>query len=137
MSGLDMLKGLIALTKESWTVNSNPGVGVQATATKAARAGCRHICTGITATLVGGTVAPAAVQATLNLRDGATGTGTILWSAVLALPATAGSSAVPVQLSGLQILGSINTAMTLEFAAAGGANTFEAVSLQGFDMAEG
>jgi hypothetical protein len=131
------IKELIGLAKQSWTVVSNPGVNAQATASKAAVAGIRHICTGITASLSAGSTAPAAVEVSINLRDGATGAGSVVWTGVMSLPATAGASAAPVQLSGLQIIGSVNTAMTLEFSAAGGANTFEAVSLQGFDMYEG
>ena len=133
MSGLDFLKGLIALSKESWTVNSAPAANTQATASKAARAGARHVCTGITATLSAGSANSS--QVTVNLRDGATGAGTVLWTGVL--NASANTSAPPIELSGLQIMGSVNTAMTLEFSAAGGAATLEAVSLQGFDLFEG
>jgi hypothetical protein len=64
------------------------------------------------------------------LRDGATGAGTILASWAIAIPATAGACAI-LSLAGLEIIGSPNTAMTLEFAAAGGALTFQSVTLTG------
>jgi len=38
-----------------------------------------------------------------------------------------------VSLSNLNIVGTAATAMTLEFAAAGGASTFESVALTGYD----
>lgn len=136
----NLLRDLGILAKSSWTVNSNPGVNAQATATKAAApagSGIRRVCTGICASLAAGAVAPAAVELSVNLRDGASGAGNILWTGVISLPATAGTSAPPIELSGLQIVGSKETAMTLEFSGAGGANTFEAVSLQGFDFSDG
>ena len=133
MSGLDFLKGLIALSKESWTVNNTPAVNTQATASKAARANARHVCTGITATLATGSAATTIVS--VNLRDGASGAGNVLWTGVLSAPVN--TSAPPIELSGLQIMGSVNTAMTLEFSGAGGATSQESVSLQGFDLTEG
>lgn len=131
------LRGLISLAKQSWTLVSAPAANTQATVTKAAGgAGIRHVCTAITATLVAGTTAPAAAQVTVNLRDGATGAGNVLWTGQMALTATAGTQATPLQISGLNILGSANTPMTLEFSAAGGANTLESVSLQGYDLSD-
>lgn len=116
-----------------WSIIHAPAANAQATASKAAgAAGVRHVCTAISATFVASTTAPAAVQVTVNVRDGATGAGTVIWTAVMSLPATGGASAAPVQLAGLNIVGSAATAMTIEFSAAGGANTVEAVSLSGY-----
>lgn len=116
-----------------WPVTSSPGANVQASATKAAgAAGVRHVCTGVSINLASGSVAPAASQLTVNLRDGASGLGTILATWTIAIPAAAGAFA-NIQLGGLNLPGSANTAMTLEFAAAGGANTFESVTLFGYD----
>ena len=110
----------------------NPAVNTQATASQAAAgAGLRNIVDCISATYVADTTAPAATTVTLNVRDGATGAGTIIWTADLSLPAVASEDASPVQLCGLGIPGTANTAMTIEFAAAGGANTFQAVSMKG------
>lgn len=128
-----MLKGLISLAKQSWTVNNTPAVAAQATATKAAGGtGVRHVATGITATLASGSAASTIVS--VNLRDGATGAGNILWTGVMTAPI--GTSAPPIELSGLQIMGSPNTAMTLEFSAGAGATTQESVSLQGFESSD-
>lgn len=115
-----------------WTVVHTPVANVQATASRAAAgAGVRNVATAIVVTFAAGAVAPAAVNASWALRDGATGVGTILLRGTVSLPAVAGHSAPPVTLSGLWIEGTANTAMTLEFSAAAGANTLESVSLMG------
>ena len=118
-----------------WSVTSNPGANAQASASRPASTNpstdaCRHVCTSITALIRGGTTAPAAVQVTVNLRDGASGAGTILASFSLVL-AGAIAAADSVFIDTLEIIGSPNTAMTLEFTAAGGANTFESVTMTG------
>ncbi len=115
-----------------WSINHTPAANTQATITRAAgAAGVRHVCRSISATLIG---LAAAAEATVlvNLRDGATGAGTILRSwRLLVVGGTA--SEVGIEIAGLNILGSAATAMTIEFAAAGGANTFETVALSGYD----
>lgn len=135
IAGEDLTNNLLYVEgKNNWSVQLAAAVGVQGTVTKAAGgAGVKHVCTGVIASFVAGTAAPAAVVATVNLRDGATGAGTVLATWYMSLPATAGASSAPVVLSGINIPGSANTAMTLEFAAAGGANTFESVTLIGYD----
>jgi hypothetical protein len=118
----------------NWAVNHTPAINTQATISKAAgAAGVRHVCTSITATLgqSGAGTAQGVIQ--VNLRDGATGAGTILWSASLSSPTTTSPVAV-INLSGLNIVGSAATAMTLEFSAAGGANVFESVAMTGYDV---
>lgn len=119
----------------NWSIVSTPAANTQATISRAAVASTRHICTSLSAVLT----APAAVVSgtvQLNLRDGATGAGTILWSQTLQVGGATSISAdrAIIQLSGLQIFGSVNTAMTLEFSAAGGASTLESVSLTGYDV---
>jgi hypothetical protein len=112
-----------------WAINHVPVAATQATITRAASPGTgRHVCTSITAHL--GAVAVNGTQI-LNLRDGTTGAGTILWSARLG-PLVVGSSD-HIELTGLNIVGSANTAMTLEFAAAPAATNFETVSMTGHD----
>lgn len=119
-----------------WTALHVPAVNTKATISKAAgAAGVRHVCTGLTVVLAGDTTAPAAAQLTVALRDGGTGAGTILWQAIITLPAVAGAMN-GITRSGLNIRGSAATAMTLEFSAAGGANTFESVSFEGADITE-
>jgi hypothetical protein len=120
-------------SKNSWTAVHNPGANVVASASKAAgAAGVRHVATAIYAKLQGGTAAPAAVQATVRLRDGASGAGTVLFETVLTIGGAIAATD-EVFLEDLWIEGSPATAMTLEFAAAGGANTFEVVDLVGAD----
>jgi hypothetical protein len=120
-----------------WTIANDPAVNTAATISKAAgTGGAVHVADCVTATFVANTTAPAAAVVTAVIRDGATGVGTILWSADLGVTATAGLSSTPVQLCGLNINGTANTAMTIEFTAAGGANTFETVGLTGYDRAQ-
>lgn len=117
-----------------WAINHTPVANTQATITRAAgAAGVRHVCKSITVTLIG-LAASAEATVLVNLRDGVTGAGTILWSARLLVMGLTGSQA-GITLGSLNIVGSAATAMTLEFAAAGGANTFETVSLTGVDAA--
>jgi hypothetical protein len=113
-----------------WAVNHTPAAATQATASKTAGgAGVRHVCRSISATLATAGTAQAAA-AVLNLRDGATGAGTILWSKQVVLTTNA---VWEVDISGLNIVGSAATAMTLEFSAAGVAASFESVSMTGYD----
>lgn len=126
--------GQLATKPGEWAVTHAPAANTQATASKAAGgAGVRHVCKSVSARIVGGTTAPAAVSVTLNLRDGATGAGTILWSWTMVL-AGAIAAKDSIDLTDLNIVGSANTAMTLEFSAAGGANTLESVNIAGFSV---
>lgn len=120
----------------SWAVNNNPAVNTQAVVTQAAgAAGVRHVCTSITASLTSGTtgVTVPATPVNVRLRDGVSGAGTVLFLCGLSVPTTAGA-ADHITLTGLQIVGSAATAMTLEFGTAGGANSFEIVSMTGYDI---
>lgn len=112
-----------------WGIEHSPAVSVRATISRAAVAGQRNVCRSITASLIA-TVAQTQVDAVL--RDGATGAGPILWSARFAL--TAGDSD-RVVLTGLNVVGSVNTAMTLEFVAGPTATNFEGVALTGYTAA--
>jgi hypothetical protein len=114
-----------------WATSHFPAANTQATITRAtAGGGVKNVALGFTATLCGGATAPTAIQLTVKLIDGASGGGTILWGTVIALPAVAGAT-VAIVRSGIYIPGTANTAMTLEFSVAGGANTIESVSLEG------
>lgn len=124
------------LAENVWTAVDQPAANTQATETRAAAgAGVRNVCTSITAMFAAGASAPTAVNVSVVLRDGATGAGTILWAASLSIPATAGATN-GISVGGLWIPGSANTAMTLEFSAAGGANTIESVSMTGTTIGE-
>lgn len=123
----------IVATPGNWALTNLPIVNTQATITRAAgAAGVRHIATSITATFSSGTSsAGGAVVAVL--RDGSTGAGTILWQSNMQFTAAVDGGQTIV-VPALNILGSPATAMTLEFTAAGGANTFESVSVTGYDV---
>lgn len=116
-----------------WSVIHVPAANTQATATKAAGGtGVRHVCTGISAQLVATATAPTAVQLVVNLIDGASGGTSYLWRGNISLPATAGAMSF-IHITHIALVGSANTAMTLEFSATGGANTVESVTLMGYD----
>lgn len=112
-----------------WTKNHAPAAATQATISQAAAgAGIKNVCTSISVSL-SSAAAPTVGVVTFNLRDGATGAGTILWTLKLSLPATAGlalSESIPVWIEG-----TANTAMTLETAAAPAANVQATVAMTG------
>jgi hypothetical protein len=113
---------------KTWAVYHQPAAATQATISKAAATGKRHVATSITVC-----VSAVAAQGTLifNLRDGATGAGTIVWTARLMGPAASGQC---VSSGPLAITGTSNTAMTLESAAAPAATNFATVSLAGYTV---
>jgi len=116
-----------------WTVVSNPAVSTQATASKAAGgAGVRHVADCVTFS-GGSTTAPALTQLMVNLRDGATGAGSVLWNSTTIVTAAVGQNVLPFTACGLGLIGSANTAMTLEFSALL-TNLFENVVLTGYDV---
>lgn len=119
------------VTANIWSAHHVPAANNQATITKAAAgAGTKNVCTWLTVKLVAGASAPTAINVSVSLIDGASGGTTYLWRATISLPATAGADN-GIALSNLWMPGTANTAMTLEFSAAGGANTVESVSMGG------
>jgi hypothetical protein len=115
-----------------WDVLSTPAAGGQGTASKTAGTnGARHVadCVSYSA---GAIAAPAATALQINLRDGATGAGTIIWSKTVTIPATAAPH-YDGNFCGLNLIGAANTAMTLEFSAAL-ANESQSVTLTGYDV---
>lgn len=121
---------IIVAQQGQWSQFTNQGFALQASTSKAAGgAGVRHVCTSISAIFSTGATAQAAAI-DLNLRDGATGVGTILWSQRLILDV---NKTLQFILTNLNIVGSPATAMTLEFNAAGVAGSVESVALSGYD----
>lgn len=121
-----------------WSV-TNSGTaasGVQGTIAKAAGgAGVRHVidCIGWSADSAG---AITAANVLLNVRDGATGAGTVVWFHALSFPTAAalGVQVVsPMQMCGLNILGTANTAATIEFSASV-AGSIQVVNMTGYDV---
>lgn len=125
--------GVALVDKPSrWAVLSNPAAGVQASATIAAEASVRHAvdCVAFSGASV---VAPVLTAMTIDVRDGASGAGTIIWTYQLAVSNATGQNILPFTACGLNLVGTTNTAMTLEFSI-GLANLVEAVSISGFNV---
>lgn len=114
-----------ALPASYWSLQHQPAAATQATISQAADANGRHVVTSITVCL---SAVAAQTSLLFNLRDGATGAGTILWSARLAGPAGSGQC----QTANVTIVGTKNTAMTLESSAAPAATNFATVTLNGY-----
>lgn len=120
----------------SWSLTHTPTTGTQATASQAAgAAGVKHVCTSLSfGTWQNGTGAASAAGGLIfNLRDGATGAGTIKWSAIVSFPAVAFGQSGVYTVSGLNIVGTAATAMTIESAAAPAANSAAWVAASGYD----
>jgi hypothetical protein len=119
-----------------WSQANVPvAANTQATTSKAAGgAGVRHVCWGISATFDIVSVGAVNADPLVYLRDGAASSGTIIWRTRLGSAGGVAGQQYRVDLTGLCIVGSANTAMTLEFANNGGANTFESVALTGFSI---
>ncbi len=113
-----------------WSIQASPAVGAQATIARAAIAAQRHVCKGFSLTL--NAVAAIVVPVVVNLRDGASGAGTILWSGRFTAPA---GTTVVFARENLNIFGTVNTAMTMEFAAAPAGTDFQNVALNGYTTA--
>jgi hypothetical protein len=110
-----------------FTKTHAPGAAAQATASQAAAGALLfNHCTGIIASFSAGATGG---TGTVNLRDGATGAGTVLASFDMSALLNTSQQFV---FGSLDIPGSVNTAMTLEFAAAGAATTLEKVTLIGY-----
>lgn len=126
-TGTTSVGAAYAATLSTWRVIDTDAGATQSTASKAAGGGTvRHVATSVT--ICRGDTA-AAAPALVHLRDGATGAGTIIRSWVIGV--AAGLTQCE-NLSGLNETGSANTAMTLEFAAAGAATSTSTVTLSGY-----
>jgi len=120
-----------ALPNTQFAVVSNPAAGTQASASQvAAGANLKNVATMACFSAGASTAVAAATLVTVNLRDGATGAGTIKATWEIEIPAAAGQLVVPF-CANLNFVGSANTAMTLEFSAGVG-NLVESVTLHGY-----
>lgn len=110
---------------------NSPAAATQATVSQAAgAAGVSNVATGLAYCI--STVGTAQTVLSINLRDGATGAGTVIWTKQFILPVntTLTESVVLPDLTGTAA-----TAMTLEFSGAGVAASVQSVSLQGYTTA--
>lgn len=121
----------ISIGPNQWAISSASGSGGRATVTETAVSGVRHTIVAIDASLHQTTAV--ACSGDLVVRDGASGSGTIIYEHSLAIPATAGESA-SIFLTGLQWAGTAGNAMTIEFGAASASGCFQRVNLFGFDQ---
>lgn len=130
-------QGNQAPVASTWTGVHVPATATQATKTQAsAGSGKRNVCTGFTVTICANGTAPVpTTPVTAKLIDGASGGGTLLWQTNINMPAAAGGI-VSFNRSGLWLVGSQATAMTIEFSAAGPTNTYESVSFDGVIIEE-
>ena len=119
-----------------WAILSRPAANTVATATQAAAGvGIRNVCTEITVVIAANATAPTAVNVNASVIDGASGGTTYLWGATISLPATAGAMN-GIAKQDVWFEGAANTALTIEFSAAGGANVLESVSASGLTVTE-
>ncbi len=101
-----------------------------AAAASTAGSGIKHVVTSIQASIHAADGAPtAAAPAVVSLKDGSN----VVWSSSLAVPTVAGQ-VNQISIGGLWIVGTAETAMTLEFTAAAGTDTFECVSFTYVDI---
>jgi len=138
LANTNAVGSLLTTEPGSWTATSFPAIGVIASASKAAGGvGVRHVANCVIAKL-SSQLSGNNNAKVLNLRDGASGAGTVLLSLDMISIGVAvlGGGGFPVDTisqCGFNIVGSANTAMTLEFTAAPGAASFEKVTLIGYD----
>lgn len=120
-----------------WTILNAPAVNTLATVTKAAGgAGVRHVLQALTPSLFLATNAnfTAVSPVYVVIRDGAAGAGTILYQLIIALNAAAASGGICLQVPPLNVIGSQNSSMTIEFTAAPGLTNFECISGSGYSI---
>jgi hypothetical protein len=121
-----VLRGTVTANQGTAAANTAPWPLTQA----AAGVGVKNVCMGLTAVVYCGAVAGTAAIVQVFVRDGASGAGTILWAANLVVPSAA-NQVSQVIVTGLWLVGSPNTALTVEFNGAPGANASEIVTAFG------
>lgn len=123
------IQGAPCASPDTWDINSEPGLGVQATVSLAGIAGVRHVATVIAATMV--QTGSTATNDFLVIRDGACGSGTVIFDVRFSVTATGGDQK-NIYLSGMNVVGSAGNAICIEFGA-GHTGVIENVNLLGFD----
>lgn len=113
----------------NWSVNASATAGTPSASRAAGGAGVRHVCNSVSITLATGATAQTPIL--VNLRDGASGAGTVLQT--WAISAVANGGMAVVTITDLNVVGSAATAMTLEFAGATAGSTVATVNLNGYD----
>lgn len=109
-----------------WSVKNTSGAAGTAVATKTAgAAGVKHVCYGICASVAAGAAAQGPL--TIQILDGATS----IFEAVVSAPA---NQSTQIALTGLFLVGTAATLMTLQFTSGGATNTLQSCTLIGFDV---
>ncbi len=120
------MSGNVSIPDE-WTITAEPADATQATVSKGLVAGQRHHCTGFLWTLEGAGANTAEVH--FVIRDSTTGAGNFLWRGKLLNLA---NTSVHIGMSGLNIVGVVGQALTVETVAAPAANSSVTVSMSGW-----
>jgi hypothetical protein len=111
ISGEDQLNKLLAIRQKAGTYHVHePAEGTKATIAKAASATYKHVCTGFTVSAFR-EGSPTANFCVVQLKDGST----VLWSALIPLGVDLTGGNIVVNNCWFE--GTVNTAMTLAFAA--------------------
>ena len=121
----------------AWQINNYPSTATAASASIAAPASAKAVgqitrLRSLQATVACGATAQTPIE--LVVRDGASGTGTVIASFALAAPADGFAS---LQQTPLDLRASLGNALTVEFAAANVAASQSAVSAQGDFVPQG
>lgn len=125
--------GLVVTPPGQWVVTSAPAANTAASASKAAgSAGVKHVTTSVSFTCGQDATGGSPLSLTVNLRDGATGAGTVLATWYMNTVTTAYTNTT-FGLSGLNIVGSAATAATLEFSGSG-THCIQSCTLTGYDV---
>lgn len=129
-AGTTLLGPLIVTNPAGWSSAVQAASASQCSASIAASSTTRHCATGVEVCV---SATAAQTQLFANLRDGATGAGTVVWNGIMA--GTTGTSGCVVhEFAAGPICGTINTAMTLELSAATTATNGCTTTVKGYDV---
>lgn len=117
-----------AFTRGNFGTNSSPAINTQASASRAAATGVTHIATSCSGSI---TTTAAQTAITLNLRDGATGAGTVLWSETIIC-----AISTPCVLTSppMNIPGTAGNALTCEWSGIPASGNAESATLVSYDV---
>lgn len=122
----------IAATISRWQLNASPGIGSQASATRAAAPGVTHIGDSWIVRMLQ-SAAATTLSGGVGIIDGPSGGSPFLLFTVLGGTATTGSADAERLGPGLTLRGTPGRAMTIEFSA-GIAGFAQSVSMTGYDQ---
>jgi hypothetical protein len=135
LTGVNSIGAALGEKGSRWSVVSSPAANSQATASIANEASVRHVVDTVCFSATSN-AAVVAANGTVDIRDGATGAGTVIaqFRVAIQVAAAAGVQIVPpFCVSDLNLVGTTNTAMTAEFSA-GVTGATESVTLSGFNV---